>query len=198
MLQCPSASGNSGYKLTAQPSLVSNLRIFVLDQMLLRSSVIVLQANQGLWFLLTGDRRLLILLMAYPTPFCMPHGSAWRPSLSWHSLHKKVSIWASLYPMQNFWVSTSGLHSWHSRLLFAISTTSMKICWRPSHLLVDISISWPWWTVLPDSQKQFPSHIGPHPNMPERWSYIGFPILVFLWNVVWQWVAVHIKDLASI
>ena len=113
----------------------------------------------------------------------------------WYSLHKKVSIWASLYPMQNFWFSTSGLHSWHSRLLFAISSTSISIWWSPSYLPVDIIISWPWWTILPDSQKQFPSRIKPHPHMPERWSYIRFPILVFLWYVVWQWVAVHIKDL---
>ena len=82
MLQCPPASGNSGYKLTAQPSLVSNLRMFVLDQMLLRSSVIFLQANQGQWFLLTGDAWFFILFTAYPNPLCVPHGSTWQPSLS--------------------------------------------------------------------------------------------------------------------
>ena len=94
---------------------------------MLRSSVIFLQDNLGLWFLLTGDTRFLIWFMAYPIPLCIPHRSKRLPSLSGTvTTHRLVS---GLKPVSHAkhmsFNGTSGLLSRHSRFHFAISTTSM-------------------------------------------------------------------------
>ena len=96
--------------------------------MVLRSSVIFLQANLGLWFLLTGDTSFfLIWFMAYPIPLCIPHRSKWRPSLSGTvSTNRLVS---GLKPVSHAKLmsfnGTSGLHSRHSMFHFAISAMPM-------------------------------------------------------------------------
>ena len=122
-----SQRNDSGYKFTAQPSPISNLRMFVLDQVVSCISVIFPQAKLGLWFLLTGDAFFLIWFIAYPIPLCKAHRSKWLSSLSVTVTRSRLL--SGLKPVSHAKLmsfnDTSGLHSRHSRLLFTISTTSM-------------------------------------------------------------------------
>ena len=73
-LQWPPASGITlVYKLTSQPSLVSSMRMFVLDQMMLSSSVTLLGASFLIW--------LMALCMPQRTHGCQVY-LAWSPQAS--------------------------------------------------------------------------------------------------------------------
>ena len=99
----------------------------------------------------------------------------------WHSHHKQVGIWAkACIPCQTYefqWHISAPLATFHVPLRHFNHVNG----WSPSHVPADTFISRPWWTVLPNGQKQFSSRIT---LVPEHWSHIGFPILVFLRNVV--------------
>ena len=182
---------DSGYKLTAQPSPVSNLKMFVYDQIVLRSSVIFLQANLGLWFLLTGDTRFLIWFMAYPIPLCMPHRSKWLPSLSGTVSTNRLVSGLKPVSLPNLWVPTAHQGSTRdipgSTSLFQprqwvepLSTSSWYIHLTP---MVYCFTRWPEAILLSDNScaRALVTHWITH--------------LVFLRNVVWQGVTVHITYL---